>query len=146
MGTSSLSSCPVDNLVDLLIGGFFFAVPPCKIVLTKTPGKTKTIRIRDVVFRDTQRHILSPTNPMLLTTVEFVSITWQDQTNGLRMDTQTQRRTNNSTLCLTRLARAVQPIIKFVPDWTPETLLCSYQCPHKFTTTYVTDAFTLSLL
>jgi hypothetical protein len=40
------------------LAGFFFATCPCKIVRTKTPSRTKTLELRDLVFRDARRKII----------------------------------------------------------------------------------------
>ena len=87
LGSDSTDPCPINQAVDLLIGGFFFAVRPCETVLTKAPGKTQTLRLRDLNFRDTNRRILPHATSDLPSLVEFVSVTWRDQKNGNRMDT-----------------------------------------------------------
>jgi hypothetical protein len=51
LGSVEIRECAVDHAVDLLIGGFFFATRPCEIVRTKDPGKTKTLELRDLLFR-----------------------------------------------------------------------------------------------
>lgn len=146
MRSCSESSCPLDHAVDLLIGGFFFAVRPCEIVLTKAPGKTRTLRLKDITFRDSQRRVLQQTHPKLCSLVKFVSVTWRDQKNGLRMDTRTQRRTHDTILCPTRLAHAVQRVLNFVANAGPETLLCSYQPENSHQPCHLSDDFTLKLL
>jgi hypothetical protein len=59
-------ACALDHAVDLLIAGFFFATRPCKIVRTKNPGRTKTIELRHIVFRDASSKILPHTDQLLL--------------------------------------------------------------------------------
>jgi hypothetical protein len=68
-------ACALDHAVNLLIAGFFFTTRPCKIVLTKNPGRTKTIKLRDLVFRDTSSKILPHTDQQLLQHAKFVTVT-----------------------------------------------------------------------
>lgn len=145
-GSNRLQPCPIDHAIDLLIGGFFFATRPCEIVLTKQPGKTKTLRLRDIVLRDNHRTVLLHSNPDLLHLVEFVSVTWREQKNEIRMDTRTQRKTNDPVLCPTRLARAIQRVLATVPNAGPETLLCAYYDEPLKQPSFLTDTFTLQLL
>ena len=146
MGSDVSSPCAIAHSVDLLIGGFFFAVRPCEIVLTKTPGKTKTLCLGDVVFRASNRRVIPRSHPNLPSLVHFISLTWRDQKNGLRMDTRTQRIANDPVLCPSRLAKAVQRILSFVPEANEDTLLCTHRLPHTAKPSFVTDDFTLKLL
>ncbi len=82
--TGPPKACAIDHAVDLLIAGFFFATRPCEIVRTKNPGKTKTLELRDIIFRDRSRRIIPHDDPRLLDRVEFVTVTWRNQKNGKR--------------------------------------------------------------
>jgi hypothetical protein len=140
-------ACAIDHAVDLLIAGFFFATRPCEIVRTKSPGQTKTLELRDIVFRDQSRRVLLHTDDSLLTRAEFVTVTWRNQKNGKRMDSRTQRRTLDRLLCpANRLGRAVQRVLHSVPNATPHTLLCALYNSTTQQTTHLQDEFTLNLL
>jgi hypothetical protein len=43
-----------DHAVDLIIGAFFFAMRSCEYCIPTTPGRTKTICLRHLRFRDKQ--------------------------------------------------------------------------------------------
>jgi hypothetical protein len=133
--------------VDLLIAGFFFATRPCEIVRTKSPGKTKTLELRDIIFRDSARKIIPHSDPSLLQRVEFVTVTWRNQKNGKRLDSRTQRRTHDPLLCPAfRLGRVVQRVLLTVPGVTERTLLCTLYNKDTKQTTHLQDEFTLNLL
>jgi hypothetical protein len=141
------TACALDHAVDLLIAGFFFATRPCEIVLTKNPGKTKTIELRDIVFRDENSRILPHSDRMLLHRAEFVTVTWRNQKNGKRMDSRTQRRTRDPLLCpCLRLGRGVQRVLNTVPHANTHTLLCALYNTTNKNTTHINDEFTLNLL
>jgi hypothetical protein len=140
-------ACAIDHAVDLLIAGFFFATRPCEIVRTKNPGKTKTLQLRDIIFRDSSRRIIPHDDPRLLDRVEFVTVTWRNQKNGKRLDSRTQRRTRDLLLCpALRLGRVVQRVLCTVPNVTPHTLICALYNPNTKQTTHLQDEFTLNLL
>jgi hypothetical protein len=146
LGSPTVQPCAIDHAVDLLIGGFFFATRPCEIVRTKDPGRTKTLELRDLVFRDQRRRIIPHDDPQLLPRSEFVTLTWRDQKNGMRMDSRTQRRTRDPLLCPTsRFGRAVQRVHQCVPNPPPTTLLCTIS-DTAGSTSLLTDQFTLDLI
>jgi hypothetical protein len=145
--TGPPKACAIDHAVDLLIAGFFFATRPCEIVRTKNPGKTKTLELRDIIFRDCARRIIPHDDPRLLQRAEFVTVTWRNQKNGKRLDSRTQRRTRDLLLCpALRLGRAVQRVLRSVPNATPHTLICALYNPNTKQTTHLQDEFTLNLL
>jgi hypothetical protein len=119
---------------------------PCEIVRTKDPGKTKTLELRDLLFRDAQRREIPHMDPHLIRKAEFVTVTWRDQKNGRRMDSWTQRRTDDPMLCpTTRFGRAVVTVLLGCPDAPPTTLLCTITSEDGATST-LTDQFTLELI
>jgi hypothetical protein len=140
-------ACAIDHAIDLLIAGFFFATRPCEIVRTKSPGKTKTLELRDIIFRDRYRKIILHDDPRLLERYEFVTVTWRNQKNGKRLDSRTQRRTDDPSLCPgLRLGRAVQRVIRTVPNTTPHTLVCALYNTTTKQINHLQDEFTLNLL
>jgi hypothetical protein len=95
---------------------------------TKTPqsGRTKRVRIGCIVFRTRSRRILSLSDPYLLTQADYVTIVFEDQKNGKKMDARTQRRSGHPFLCpVLRWGSAVWRILATIPDWTEHTTLCS---------------------
>jgi hypothetical protein len=93
----------------------------CEFSSTPTPGKTKRITLDGLVFRSASRTILSHSNPALAT-AEFVTVTFRDQKNGIKMDSRTQRRTSDPVLCpVLRFAAIVQRILKNVPNCSANT-------------------------
>jgi hypothetical protein len=111
------------------------------------PGKTKTLELRDIVFRDSSRRIITHDDPDLLRRIEYVAVTWRNQKNGKRLDSRTQRRTQDTLLCPGLcLGRAVQRVTRHVPNTTPNTLACALYNKTTKQTTYLQDEFTLNLL
>ena len=57
---------------------------------------------------------------------EFVTVTFIDQKNGIKMDARTQRCTNDPVLCpVLRFCSAIKRILNTVPFATDDTPLCS---------------------
>lgn len=145
--TKSTSGTSVyDHAVDLIIGAFFFAMRPCEFVSTPRPGKTKILRLRTITFRDRRKRILSHTHPHLLRLAHFVTVTFEDQKNGKKMDARTQQRAGHPILCpVLRLASAVKRLLSTVPTATADTPLCTFHIPGS-NPSRVTSAFTRRLL
>lgn len=80
-----------DHAIDLIIGAFFFAMRPCEYVSTGQPGKTKILRLRTIQFRCRKKRVIAHTDSRLLRKARFVSVTFEDQKNGDKMDVRTQR-------------------------------------------------------
>jgi hypothetical protein len=98
----------------------------CEYTKTSRPGRTKLVRLGCIVFRTRSRRVLQHTDPDLLSLTEFVTIIFEDQKNGKKMDARTQRRTGHRFLCpVLRWASAVQRIINTIPDYNDQTNLCS---------------------
>ena len=126
LSSKRLQANAYDHAVDLIIGAFFFAMRPCEFVKTPRPGKTKIMRLRTIVFRDKDKRIISHTDKHLIQRTEFVTVFFEDQKNGKKMDARTQRRTGHRILCpAQRLARAVRRVVTTVPTFTKDTPLCS---------------------
>ena len=84
-------------------------------------------------------------HPRLERIAEYVTVTFEDQKNGIKMDSRSQRRTGDRKLCPTfRLGRAVRRIVSTVPDWSPDTLLCTIRSGDK--NQQITNTFTKRLL
>jgi hypothetical protein len=114
------------HTADLILGAFFFAMRSCEYCKTARPGRTKRTRMGCIVFRTLSRRVLRLDDPDLLKIADYVTIVFEDQKNGKKMDARTQRRSGHRYLCpVLRWGSAVQRIIATVPTWTDQTTLCS---------------------
>ena len=109
------------------------------------PGKTKTLRIRCLTFRNKNKDILPLDTTNLSEEAEFISVTYEDQKSGKKMETRSQRRTSDKILCpVRRLGRAVQRITSTNKNWSKDTLLCSVVIDNE--EFLINNQFTLRLL
>ena len=109
-----------------MLGAYFYAMRSCEYTKTPTPGKTKRVSMGCLVFRTKSRQALKLTDPDLLTLGHYVTIVFEDQKNGKKMDARTQCRSGHRFLCpLLRWGSAVQRIIASIPDWNDKTTMCS---------------------
>jgi hypothetical protein len=114
------------HTADLVLGAYFYAMRSCEYTKTPTPGKTKRVSMGCLVFRTKSRQALKLTDPDLLTLGHYVTIVFEDQKNGKKMDARTQCRSGHRFLCpLLRWGSAVQRIIASIPDWNDKTTMCS---------------------
>ena len=124
-------------VAELAIIGFFYAMQSCEIVNTPREGRTKVIRIRGVKFRDKGNAII-PHSSRDLKNAEFVTVTFENQKNGMKMVNRTHQRSGDPVLCpVTRLASVVQRIYRKVPKASPDTSLDSIHLFAK--TSRITD-------
>jgi len=146
LASSRLRANLHDHAIDLIIGAFFFAMRSCEYTITKLPGKTKVMRLKSVRFRDRSMRTIRHSDPDLARRAEFVSVTFEDQKNGEKMDVRTQRKTGHPYLCpCLRLARAVQRVLLTVPSPSPDTPLCDIRLSPN-STSIVTSELTKNLL
>jgi hypothetical protein len=79
-----------------------------------------------IVFRTLSGRVLKLTYPNLLKIAVYVTIIFEDQKNGKKMDARTQRRSGHPVLCpVLHWGSAVSRIIATIPQWTDQTTLCS---------------------
>jgi hypothetical protein len=110
-------------ITELTIMAFFFAMRSCEFTLTPHPGRTQVIRLRGVLFRDSDNHEIEHASPHL-GAAERVTLTFEDQKNGLKMDRRTHQRTGDPVLCPVRsLASLVARIYRRVPSASPDTTI-----------------------
>ena len=134
-----------EHTVDIIIGSYFFASRSCEYAIPKTPGKTKPLRLRNLVFRDETKKVIELDHPDLSTNAEFISVTYEAQKSGRKMETRSQRQTSDPTLCpCRRLGRAVQRIVQTHPKWSTNTLLCAVHLDGK--NYNITNTFTRKLM
>jgi hypothetical protein len=109
-------------IAEIAISAYFFAMRSCEITATTTPGRTKIIRLKGVVFRDSRHREIPHSSAEELTTARRVTVTFENQKNGLKMDKRTQERTGDSVMCpVRRLASLVLRVLRNVPNAGPET-------------------------
>lgn len=105
---------------EIAIVAYFFAMRSCEITSTPSPGRTKVIHLRGVTFRDAKHGELAHDDPIALRTAERVTVTFEDQKNGLRMDKRTHHSTNDPVLCpVRRLASVVNRMYRTIPGVGP---------------------------
>ena len=125
-----LRNHPDDHAIDLIIGAFFFAMRACEYVKTPKPGKTALLKLRSLNFRDRNKSLVPLTDPKLAAHSFFVTITFEDQKNGVRHERRTHQRSGDPFLCpVLRFARAICRIHHFQRACSPDTPLCSSTSP-----------------
>ncbi len=108
-------------VTELSIVAFFFAMRSCEISFTPSPGRTKTVKLSGVSFRGKDNQEIDHQAPDLLKVAERVTVTFEHQKNGIKMDRRTHQRTNDPVLCPVKtLARLVRRIYRRIPVITPE--------------------------
>ena len=144
-GGATTNQSAYAQAADTTIGGFFFAMRSCEHSKTPVPGKTKLVTLGCIQFRSRNKRIVRRDSPFLLDVADYVTVTFVDQKNGIKMDSRSQRRTGHPVLCpVLRWGSAVQRIIKTVPDYTDDTPLCAVRLLDK--TLFVTNSFIKTLL
>jgi hypothetical protein len=114
---TSISDAAPAIVADIVIGAFFFAMRSCEYSKPHITGKTKCIDLDGLIFRTTNNTVVPHTDPNLLTSAEFITITFVNQKNGKKMDSRTQRRTGDPHLCpVIRYGTQVQRILRMVPS------------------------------
>jgi hypothetical protein len=123
-GTNPLTKDTMFSILsELAIMAYFFAMRSCEFTLTPMPGRTKVIRLRGIVFRDKQNHELDHRSTDLYL-AERVTVTFEDQKNGTKMDKRTHQRTGDPILCpVERIASLVERIYRRVPSASPDTAI-----------------------
>ncbi len=124
--TGSVQHPPYTQTADITLGAYFFAMRSCEYTKTARPGRTKRVRLGCIVFRTRTRRVIDHSDPNLLTSAAYVTIVFEDQKNGKKMDARTQRRSGHRFLCpVLRWGSAVRRIIATIPNYTEQTNLCS---------------------
>ena len=101
-----------EAIADIAIIAYFFAMRSCEITQTPKEGRTKVLRLRGVTFRDERGVTLELGNYGSIVMASSVTVTFENQKNGLRMDKRTHQRTGDPVMCpVDRLASAVNRIM-----------------------------------
>ena len=112
-------------VADIAIVAYFFAMRSCEITETPTPGRTKITRLRGVTLRDHgNREMDHHTED--LATARRVTVTFENQKNGLKNDRRTHEKSGDPVMCpVLRLASLVKRVLRTVPGAGPDTALSS---------------------
>ena len=98
-------------VAEIAIVAYFYAMRSCEITSTPTPGRTKITRLRGVTFRDASNREIPHTSPKLSSAFR-VTVTFENQKNGLKMDRRTHERTGDPVMCpVLRLASLIKRIL-----------------------------------
>ena len=108
-------------IAELAIMAYFWAMRSCEFTLTPTPGKTRIIRVRGIVFQDRENNELDHQSGALEDAVH-VTITFEDQKNGVRMESRTHEKSGDPILCpVLRTASLMNRIYRRLPTAGPDT-------------------------
>ena len=114
---------PYAILSELAIMAYFFAMRSCEFTLTPLPGRTKVIHLRGILFRDKDHNEIDHRSPCL-SSAERVTLTFEDQKNGTKMDRRTHQRTTDPVMCpVRRIASLIERIYRRVPLANPNTTI-----------------------
>jgi hypothetical protein len=114
---------------ELAVMAFFYAMRSCEFTSTPKPGRTKIINLAGIHFRDKHNQTIPHSNPQLSNAAR-VTITFENQKNGMKNDRRTHQRTNDEIMCpVRRLASLVQRILRTVPFPTGATSINTYSTP-----------------
>jgi hypothetical protein len=120
-GTEGRRDSEAAIVAEVAIVAYFFAMRSCEITETPTPGRTKITRLRGITFRDQANRELDHRTDDLATS-RRVTVTFENQKNGLKNDRRTHERTGDPVMCpVLRLASLVQRILRRMPLAGPDT-------------------------
>ena len=106
---------------EIAIVAYFFAMRLCEITETPAPGRTKMTRLRGVTFRDQSNREMNHHSEDLAT-ARKVTVTFENQKNGLKNDRRTHEKTGDPVMCpALRLAFLVERVLRTVPMAGPDT-------------------------
>ena len=91
-----------EAIADIAITAYFFAMRSCEITTTPRLGRTKILRLRGVTFRDDKGLDLGKSDYTVMALATRVTVTFEDQKNGLKMDRRTHQRTGDPVMCPVR--------------------------------------------
>jgi hypothetical protein len=127
-GTESRKDSRDAVVAEVAIAAYFFAMRSCEITSTPTPGRTKIMCLKGIVFRDARHHVIPHTSSLELRMARRVTVTFENQKNGLKLDKRTHERTGDNVMCpVRRLSSLVLRVLSSVPDSGPETPVSAFQ-------------------
>ena len=130
-GTESRKDTRDAIVSEIAMVAYFFAMS-CEITATATPGRTKIMCLKGVVFRDARHREIPHSLPAEIRVARRVTVTFGNQKNGLKMHKRTHMRTNKRTgdivLCPVRLLTSqILRVLSSVPNAGPETPVSTIQ-------------------
>ena len=104
-----------ETIADIAITAYFFAMRSCEITTTPRRGRTKILRLRGITFRNDKGEELVWWDYNAIKLATRVTVTFEDQKNGLKMDKRTHQRTGDPVMCpirsLSSIARRIRESI-----------------------------------
>jgi len=88
--------------VDLIVGGYFFAMRACEFCSTEQPGVTRPLRTDSIEFRRSGGSVINVGDPALMKEAYTVTVTFANQKNGTKGEKRTLKRTSCNLLCPVR--------------------------------------------
>ena len=120
-GTEGENDSEAAIAAEVAIVAYFIAMRSCEITETPEPGRTKITRLRGVTFRD-QRNREMDHRSEDLTTARRVTVTFENQKNGLKNDRRTHEKSGDLVMCpVLRLASLIKRVLRTVPTAGPDT-------------------------
>jgi hypothetical protein len=111
---------------NITLGAYFFAMRSCEYTKTKQPGCIKRVGLGCIIFCTRHCRVIQHSDPNLLSLTAFITIVFEDQKNGKKMDVRTQGLSGHQFLCpILCWGPAAQKIIATIPKYNGQTNLCS---------------------
>ena len=128
-----------EHTADLIVGAYFFAMRACEFSWTKAKGRTTTLTLHNVTFRNEEREEISPLDPELEEKSQYVTICFVNQKNGTKMEKRTQGKTGNGRFCpVIAWARVCRRVRRHFPNAPPDKMVCSLRDPSSGQPTQIT--------
>ena len=105
---------------ELIVGAFFYAMRSCEY-LTVAAGERKTKRLKLKNIRFFRNGTLIPHWDPLLTASDFVTVQFEDQKNGEKMDEITQQKSGDLVLCPVRAWASIIQRVHRIPGSSSDT-------------------------
>jgi hypothetical protein len=115
----------------LITGAYFFAMRSCEYSHVERRGRTKLLRVQDIVFSDISCRAIDPRDHHLMSQAEYVTVTFQNQKNNKKFEQRTQQRTNDPVLCPVQSWRIIIQQILSSPGTSMSTPVNFYYQVHK---------------
>ena len=113
-----------EHTADLAVGGFFFAMRACEFCRTEKKGRTKTIEMCDITFRDKSKRVVPKTSHDLEKRAHYVTIRFVFQKNKERTDRRTQGRSRRYLCPVRAWARVCRRVITTCKKVNASTQVC----------------------
>jgi len=105
------------HTANLIVGAYFFAMRACEFCSTETPGRTKKLTVNNVVFRGPDNEVIQHDDKDLIQKSEFVTICFEDQKNGMKMERRSQQKTGENELCPVRAwGKVIRQLVSDFPS------------------------------